>query len=308
MKQFNPFVIAGLATIAFSLTACGGGGTSGGGGLDSTPPPPPPPPQTVAIFSSPQVGEFTSVGSSAAGSGGYENAGNPVGTISTNQTDQPRIRYTAGGVYEVQLPSGSYDRLVSYGSGTDDSVLTTATNPQSSQLVISKSRNAGYRYSELAFWTSGPLNRFGAFGFGVPTPNGAVPVTGSATYSGIVSGETDIFSFDQLAGAYYREPVSGTVNLNFDFAQGQLAGQMSLALAGYLNTSLGTFRFTDTVFSVGGTTYSGRFDTQLAGQNFFLGQFTGPNAEETIGAWALTFHFSGDGQDHQAFGAWIAKH
>jgi hypothetical protein len=43
------------------------------------------------------------------------------------------------------------------------------------------------------------------------------------------------------------------------------------------------------------------------GPNFFLGQFTGPNAQETIGAWALPFIYSDDGQVHQAMGAWIAK-
>jgi hypothetical protein len=35
---------------------------------------------------------------------------------------------------------------------------------------------------------------------------------------------------------------------------------------------------------------------------------TGPHAEELIGAWALPFHYHGDNQDHQAIGAWVAKH
>ena len=101
--------------------------------------------------------------------------------------------------------------------------------------------------------------------------------------------------------------MNGTVSLNFDFAQATLAGSMTLSLAGATPSSLGTFNFKDTVFSVGSPTYSGKFDTSVAGDNFFLGRFTGPNAQETIGAWSLPFHFSGDGQDHQAFGAWIAK-
>jgi hypothetical protein len=68
------------------------------------------------------------------------------------------------------------------------------------------------------------------------------------------------------------------------------------------------------MFSRGSTTYSGRFDTPVVGQNFFLGRFTGPGAEETIGSWALPFLFDKggefvkpDGQVHQAFGAWMAR-
>jgi hypothetical protein len=77
---------------------------------------------------------------------------------------------------------------------------------------------------------------------------------------------------------------------------------------------LGTFSFKDTVFSAGSTAYSGKFDTAAAGDDFFLGKFTGPHAEETVGAWALPFvlntgngTITADHQTHQAFGAWIAK-
>ena len=80
------------------------------------------------------------------------------------------------------------------------------------------------------------------------------------------------------------------------------------------SASLGKFDFTNTVYSAGSATYSGKFNTSVSGQNYFLGQFTGPHAEETIGAWALPFIFdkgsatmTADGKAHQAFGAWIAK-
>ena len=216
----------------------------------------------------------------------------------------------------MQLPGGAWDTLVPFGNGTGDNDLTTAADPGDAELVTSTSRNAGYKYSEVASWSSKSLNRFGAFAFGVPTPGGAIPVSGSATYSGSVMGESDVYTFDLLATAYFRDPVQGTVNLDFDFAKGSLAGVMSLSLAGFGPvTPLGTFDFKDTVFSVGSTTYSGTFDTNADGQNFFLGQFTGPHAEETIGAWALPFvldvsnqSITADHKTHQAFGAWIAKH
>jgi hypothetical protein len=81
---------------------------------------------------------------------------------------------------------------------------------------------------------------------------------------------------------------------------------MTLYLTGAMQPfNLGTYAFENTVFSAGSTTYSGKFDTGAAGQNYFFGEFTGPNAEETIGAWAMPFNYSGD--HHQAFGGWIAK-
>jgi hypothetical protein len=90
---------------------------------------------------------------------------------------------------------------------------------------------------------------------------------------------------------------------------------MSLSLPdGMQSIPLGIYAFKDTVFSVGSPTYSGKFDTNVDGDNFFLGRFTGPNAEETIGAWALPFLFTTGGETlqpdnkvHQSFGAWIAK-
>ena len=108
-------------------------------------------------------------------------------------------------------------------------------------------------------------------------------------------------------GGTYDVPVTGTVQLSFNFGAGTLGGSMSATLSPYYedSTSLGTFTFANTVYSVGSATYSGQFSTSVNGQNFFLGQFTGPDAKETIGAWALPFVLSGSNQ--QAFGAWIAK-
>jgi hypothetical protein len=50
---------------------------------------------------------------------------------------------------------------------------------------------------------------------------------------------------------------------------------------------------------------SGRFDTSQAGINQFSGRFTGPSAQEAIGAWALPLTI--DGTPRQAIGAWLAK-
>ena len=325
MKILRPKCVAIAAALTLSACGGGGGGGSGGSGIISTPPPPAAP-ASIKIFATPTVGDYASVGASVAGPGGtldtYSSPNLQFGPISTASGDQAQFRYTSGGFYEVKLASANYDRLVPYdGLANPDPNTNNHFQPDSvaqnvAYVVTKNARDLGFAYSELAAWGSAAQGRYGYVGFGSPTPQGSVPTTGSATFAGLVQGTTDILAPDNLLGGYATLDVSGSVDLNFDFATGTLAGSMSLLLdgAGMNPATLGTFTFKDTVFSVGSTTYSGSFDTALAGQNFFLGRFTGPNAQETIGAWALPFLFvqtdalvPPDGKTHQAFGAWIAK-
>jgi hypothetical protein len=221
------------------------------------------------------------------------------------------IRYASGGYYEVEMPGGVWEKLTfAKGVVPQDPATFNLFQPESAPqngayLSTEVARTQGYRYSELAAWFDGGT-RVGDVAFGFATPAGQVPVTGSATYSGIVRGRSDVASFDAFDG-YYLTPVTGSVELNFDFAKGTLDGSMALSLSSFSgqSQSLGTFQFTNTVYSAGSTAYSGKFDTSVSGQNYFFGQFTGPNAQETIGAWAVPFLY--DGADHQAIGAWIAK-
>ena len=319
---------------ALALTACGGGG--GGTHVASTPtpppsPPPPPPPAPppdpvpINIFATPTVGQYASVGASISGPGGnldtYSSDTVRFGTISTDPADQAHIRYTSGGFYEVKLAGADWDGLVPYfGMVNPDPNTNNYFQPQSVQMnygyvVTRNSRNDGYLHSELAGWGSSAEQRWGYSAFGIATPPGGVPTSGSAAFQGVVSGSTDIMVADNLYGGFFPLPTDGYVTLNFDFGAGSLAGQMDLFLPDGMNPiPLGSFAFQQTIFSAGSATYSGTFATSASGQNFFLGQFTGPNAEETIGAWAIPFVFDqngstirGDGQTHQAFGAWIAK-
>jgi hypothetical protein len=311
-----------LLGISICLGACGGGGAQ----VASTPPPPVTPPPApppalppVKIFPNPVAGDFTSVGASvpasATGPFYYDNEDATFGTISTAGADQPSFRYSANGYYEVQLPGLPFDRLVHQKSNSNPDPNNTgfelATNK--GWVVTNGSAQSGYTYSELASWAS--AGRFGYVAFGSATPIGSVPTTGTASFSGISRGSADIMLFDQLAGSYFAVDVFGDVQLNFDFGAGTLAGSMSLSVGdGMQPLPIGAFAFQNTVFSAGSTTYSGSFATTASGQNSFLGRFTGPNAQETIGAWAVPFVFSqsgsyiqADGQTHQAFGAWIAK-
>lgn len=324
MCQKSFVVLVAASTVA--LGACGGGG---GGNTNFTPPPPstptPPSVAAVTIFPQPVVGEYASVGASIAGPGGnldtYASGTDRFGSISSAASDQVQIRYTQAGHYEIQMPGATWDRLIHYGGLGNPTADNNYFQPASvatnfAYLVISNSAKwDDYRYSEMGGWGSDAAGRYGSVAFGVPTQAGAVPTTGSASFGGKVQGSADIMQADNLYGGYVPLSVDGTVTLNFNFAAGTLAGQMTLWGPGGMNPfEIGTFAFKDTVFSVGSTTYSGKFDSAAPGDNFFLGRFTGPNAEETIGAWAVPFVFTNggefvpaDGQPHQAFGAWIAK-
>jgi hypothetical protein len=210
------------------------------------------------------------------------------------------------------MPGADYDRLVTLTGfipqhpDTNNQFQPASAAQNEAFFFTSNSRLSGYLYSEMAVWST--QTRSGFVAFGSATPSGAVPVTGTAAFQGVVEGYSDILQDDFLVGGKVAVAVAGSVGLQFDFGAGTLAGSMSLRTDPFAGpVDLGTFAFKDTVYSTGSLTYSGTFQTPAVGQNFFLGRFTGPHAEETIGAWALPFHYSVDNQTHQAFGAWIAK-
>ena len=318
--------IAALVAITV-LSACGGGsGGSGTAFIPSPPTDPDPPPANanIRIFENPVAGEYATVGASIAAPGGnldtFASPDTRFGSVSSQDPLQPHIRYSASGQYEVEMPGSSWDTLIHYkglsNPGPENNYFQPASVAQNLGYVLtSNSRNSGYSYSELASWGSASAGRWGYMAFGSPTPAGAVPTTGTASFTGSVIGSTDILIADLLYGGYAPVGADGTVNLTFDFAGGSLSGSMSLNLIdGSNRIPIGTFSFTDTLFSAGSTTYSGRFNTALTGTNFLLGRFTGPVAQETIGAWAVPFSFTigtanlpADSQTHQAFGAWIAR-
>jgi hypothetical protein len=302
----NLLLLAGVSALSFVLASCGGGG---GSGVQSTPPPPsapppppppPPPPSggsanTVNIFANPHAETYATVG--------------VAGGFSTADADQPHIRYTSSGFYEIEFPGGDWRRLVfpSNVIPQDPATFNYFVTNDGGLLAIDLSRLDGYRYSEIGNWSSSS-GQGGIIAFGSATPQGGVPVTGSATYAGVVAGVSDILQDDFLAGGKVAVGVVGTVDLQFNFGAGTLDGAMHLRTDPYGNpVNLGTFAFTDTVYSTGSQSYSGAFATSAQGENFFLGKFTGPHAEETIGAWALPFMYSVDGQKHQAIGSWIAQ-
>lgn len=308
------------AMSALCLSACGGGG-NGTAFIPAPPPPPPPTPtptptptpaSTVTIFAQPKVGTYGSAGA-------YTNLGDPasagerIKAVLSETADQPSIRYTESGHYEVTLP-GEAPKILVHREGAEpgpDNIFFSLEPDSRAAITTSAARKSGYLYSELATWSRPDLDfgyttDSGAVAFGTLTAAGGVPLTGSATYQGIIAGITDAkIALDN--GYWMPRAAGGTVTLQFDFGSGTLGGEMALMINGDgMNPiDVGTYAFTQTIFSIGSTGYSGRFDTSIDGFNFFSGLFTGPNAEETIGSWAVPFQL--EGANHQALGAWIAR-
>jgi hypothetical protein len=139
---------------------------------------------------------------------------------------------------------------------------------------------------------------FGFVAFGTATAQGAMPVSGSATYSAFVRGGTV-----DKGGS-----ISGTAELQFNFGAGTLSGSMSADYTGYDwdTVSLGRYDFVNTVYSSGSTTFSGQLsNSALPGFGSFSGLFTGPAGQELMSSWSAPYILNG--QTSQMFGVWVGK-
>jgi hypothetical protein len=243
------------------LTACGGGG---GGGNNFTPPPPvSPPPPPPSANANPL---------SAA----------PLGVTSTTDLTTigslEDVRWNAqAGAYEVQI--GTVAGKVAptaagpYAQGGDLVAADGSKLPYTIQALT------GFDYTRLGHIASiAPLEAPTYFAFGVATPSGSVPTTGTATYDATIDGR---------AGSW---PVYGTAQFQFDFGAGKLSGYMDPHTNGPMESpALPRYNFTNTVFSAGSTTFSGSFDVAGPTPSSFHGQFTGPQAQELMATFTAPF-------------------
>ena len=272
-----------LGAAAVSLAACGGGG------VNSTPTPTPAPLDPIfnAVIKSQQ---FAAVGASHT----YEGDQGPQLAAG----EQLQVRYVeSSNSYEVQLPhSETWTGISYFSSGVGE---PTNFGGPTADLYF----QGDYRYSRLFQWSDNGSTVFGYEAIGMATAANGIPVTGSADYSGQVWGSTSEFHPDGYMS------IKGDIALSFNFGLGSLSGNISPVLQkDFAPYSLGTIEFRDTVYSAGGTTFGGKFDTNVAGLNSFSGQFAGPNAQELIGNFALPYVSPIDSQTYQADGAFVARH
>ena len=312
------------SALALAVGACGGGG-GGGANVASIPPapvvPPPPPPTTTpttATTAANYIVAATGPNQQFGSKGGYVSfnpiTGQPISPTTTDG-EQLKVRYNSGSnQYEIQLPASTFWEGLYLNPGqvpnTRDfrtSGVVTANSPTYFQLQ--EFSGTGYTHSALALWSisSAQSGIVGAVAFGIPTPSGAIPVVGNATFNGSISGRSTETSFDFLANGYWPAIVEGTIGLSFNFGAGTLSGSISPTIYNYNRRALAPMSFVNTIYSSGATTFSGGFNTALPGSNSFSGQFTGPGAQEAMGSFAFPYTSPDDGKVYQANGAWVAK-
>jgi len=128
----------------------------------------------------------------------------------------------------------------------------------------------------------------GVFAYGRKTPDGEVPVTGSATYSGLVYGNSEA----PVSGALPYQ-ITGNVTLTYQFAAPSLTGVMTPVATDRVTgvqTNLGQYAFAALAgsqgMSLGSSTWTALFERGAnTGSNAIYGQFTGPAAQEFFAQW-----------------------
>ena len=275
------FVKLSMSTaMLLCLAACGGGGQGGSSvGLASTPPPPTRPPLVAETpFGVNSDTMFVTVG------------------------EDVEFRWIdSANAYEIQFPGQSWDRLT---------IAQVETNYEShsapSGYYVSIPKTLPYQYTNLAYHLESQFGKaVGVFAYGIPTANGDVPTIGTASYSAQLMGMPGARSGQ---GGYEMD---GDAKLTFNFGAGSLTGYMHPIISdAWFEYDLGQYNFTQTVYSTGSTTFSGKFIVPGGGataDSGFDGRFTGPDAAELMAEWHAPFRDPYSGQWANISGLWIGK-
>jgi hypothetical protein len=299
--------------VAFALSACGGGGAH----VSFIPPSPvapiapttPAPTTTAANY----IVATTTGSTQYATDGGFVSYNSQSGQASSsigNSEASFQVRYDAGAKqYQIQLPASTFweGLFLNPNQTPNTRDFRTGDVTYTTYVQLHEFAATGYSYSALALW-SAPGSQAGLAGgvaLGIPTTVVGVPTAGTANYNGTIIGRTTRTAFDGLGGSYWPGIVEGSINLSFDFGAATLAGRINPTIYDDVRRSIDPLSFTNTVFSKGSTSFSGSFDTPLAGSNGFAGRFTGPQAQELMGN--FTFPYLSDGKTFQATGAFVGK-
>jgi hypothetical protein len=223
--------------------------------------------------------------------------------------------------YQISLPGFQSGPLTNIGyNGSSGQVATSTTSqvgagtsgslqPVFVMLPVPGNSYSPYTYTSYGNWNGKTgasssteiVRNEGYFAYGIPTQAGDMPISGTATYKADIYG-----SIGPVAGL----PLSGDVNLLFDFAAGKLSGSMHPGVFDSFDgivMDFGRYDFTQTVYSSGSTTFSGKFvvpglpDADSA----FDGRFTGPKAEELMARFRAPYIFNG--QQGTMSGVWVGK-
>lgn len=316
-------LVAASSATMLMLSGCGGGG---GGAVAFIPPPPPatptpaptptptPPPQPPPLPTGP-IGLV-----SATPFQTYSAHADALGLQPTSSTAVQIAYSAADNSYTITLPDYQPGQLVTLGgNGSLDGngnwahlnstynavTLGSSSTRQPVSVTLAWPGSSAYHYTSTGSWNGQDASvAIGVFVYGIPTSAGDVPLAGTASYAGEVSGVSNMGGI----------PVFGSVLLNFDFAAGALSGVMKPQIApAWDPISLGDYTFRDTIFARGSTSFSGAFNVPGSSNtpgaslpSTFQGNFTGPQAAELMAVWTAPMPTSGGGWTTMS-GVWIAK-
>lgn len=306
-----------VASTALLLSACGGGSS---GAIVSAPVAirPTPAPTPTSVLPPASIGLVTDSDFNALGLGHEYRTVDGVETAPADRSQIVEIRYIpANDSYEVALPGyeqgrlqfEAYNGVIGQVAQSSTNVVTTGSSPTLQSvaitLIVPGSTHSLFTYTAYGYWDdqsqvsqARELRREGQFAYGIPTAIGDVPLSGSSRY------EANVFGYTEN-GNY----VGGTAALSFDFASGVLNGSMSAGVTDGWDPLIEPFTYTfrDTVYSSGGTAFSGGF--AIPGlpnaSAYFEGSFNGPQAAELMARWQAPYLF--EGAEVSMFGIWVGK-
>jgi len=242
--------------------------------------------------------------------------------ISSPSAQDVKIAYSpSDNSYFITLPGFQQGMLgeTAY-NGTNGRIATSSTSkvlelafgfsqPVFVILPVPGSDLSPYSYTSFGSWSGQTgtnaagevLRAEGIFAYGIPTAASEVPITGSANYAAQIQGN--------VSPGFDFPLIIGPASLTFDFGAGKLSGWMHPLISVFpgSNTDLGLFDFTQTVYSTGSTTFSGKFVVPGLpnAESSFQGNFTGPNAAELMARFQTQFQLNGD--QGAISGVWIGK-
>ena len=278
----SPVRLVFLTCAVGALTACGGGSVNSTPGPIVSPPPPPPPPVAQAPFGVVADTEFVTEG------------------------DVVSLKWIAAqNAYALTMPGHTSD-ILEFGGTPNGSELHYGRNGLSLMLRT----DLDYSYTNYAVIVEGGWGYpVGELAFGLPTAEGDVPVSGSASYEAEVHGGDG-----QINGEWDFQPhnytVGGNANLTFDFGEGTLSGHFDPTLYNYSGEewSLGRYTFVNTVFGVGNTAFSGDLQhVDFTDLGSFEGSFTGPQAAELLSRWQVPYLNPWSNEQGSLHGIWIGR-
>ena len=206
----------------------------------------------------------------------------------------------------------------------DDSTFGGPTVKNNQQLKVSpKGQNvlptvlsapSGLEYSNFGFWVMEPAQvapfvvTVGIFGSGGAAPTATMPASGTATYTGLVTG------ISHNSSNHTPYILSGNLSMTANFAPtNTITGSMTGMTATNAFTDAAAGSFNNVALSAGvisGNGFSGTATAGAAGTSSasitagtvggFIGHFYGPSANEVTGLWGMG---NGSVQVRGAFGA-----